>query len=403
MIDPDLAREWYATHKNGITLDQSLEEYNPYPDRIMDIYEVTERVTSGYAMATLNLGKMVRVIAGVRVESESNDYTGKFAPNIAGFFRYSADEVSDTSATYEASYVLPNFHVRFKPVDWWDLRLAATKTLSRPDFSMRLPNIIVRRTGGRIDRGRPDLNTTEAWNYDVISSFYTSKYGLFTVGGFYKRLDNIFYMLNDALILNAEMEAGLGLPQGYGSYVGLRLNEPINTNGTEVYGVEFDLQANLKFLPGFLGNFVLRGNYSIINSTTQIPRFRIEQDNSTFPPSQTPVWYESESKMEGQPSNFGNVALGYDQGGFSGRFSVFFQDDYLTSVTSTGLGDTFQKGYAKWDLALKQEIPKLKMEVMLNITNLSNFYEGTYWGFQGLDNGSATYDMLVDLAIRITL
>jgi outer membrane receptor protein involved in Fe transport len=269
---------------------------------------------------------------------------------------------------------------------------------------MRLPNIVVARTAGsRIDRGRPDLQNTEAWNYDVISSFYTSKYGLFTIGGFYKQLDNIFYTLNDVLILNGEMEAGLDLPQGYGSYVGLRLNEPINTSGTEVYGVEIDLQANLKFLPGFLGNFVLRGNYSIINSTTKIPRFKIEQDNSVFPPTQTPVWYESESRMEGQPSKFGNVALGYDQGGFSGRFSVFFQDDYLTRVTSSGLGDAFQKGYAKWDLALKQEIPKLKMAVMLNITNLSNFYEGTYLGFQGLDNGSITYDMLIDLAIRITL
>ena len=102
-------------------------------------------------------------------------------------------------------------------------------------------------------------------------------------------------------------------------------------------------------------------------------------------------------------SKFGNVALGYDQGGFSGRLSVFLRVIYLTIVSITGLSDTFQKGYAKWDIALKQEIPKLKMAVMLNITNLSNFYEGTYWGFQGLDNGSVTYDMLIDLAIRITL
>ena len=40
---------------------------------------------------------------------------------------------------------------------------------------------------------------------------------------------------------------------------------------------------------------------------------------------------------------------------------------------------------------------------MLNVTNLSNFYEGTYWGFKGLDNGSTLYDILVDLGIRVTL
>jgi hypothetical protein len=167
--------------------------------------------------------------------------------------------------------------------------------------------------------------------------------------------------------------------------------------------VEFDLQANLKFLPGFLGNFVLRGNYTWINSVTRIPRFRFDRDNTVFPPTQTPVWYETVERMEGQPSNFGNVTLGYDLRGFSGRFSVFFQDDYLTSVDVTGLTDRFQKNYAKWDLALKQAIPKINTEVMLNVTNLSNFYEGTFYKFRGLDQGSVWYDILVDLGVRITL
>ncbi len=404
-IDPDLAREWYDLRKNGVTNPTGgLEEYNPYPDQIMRIYDVTERITAGYAMATLDLGRMFRLIGGVRLEKEDNDYKTTFAPDIGGFYRYEADEIGDTSASYSATYVLPNFHLRFKPVNWWDLRLAATKSLSRPDFSMRLPSVIVRRTsGGAIDRGRPDLKTAESWNYDAIASFYTPKYGLFTVGGFYKRMDNIFYMLNNVRILNSEMEESLNLPTGYGSYVGLVLNEPINTSGTEVYGVELDLQANLKFLPGFLANFVLRGNFTWIKSTTRIPRFTFEEDNSVFPPTQTPLWYETVERMEGQPSNFGNVTLGYDLRGFSGRFSVFFQDDYLTSVNVNSLRDQYQKNYAKWDLALKQEIPKLKMDVMLNVTNLSNFYEGTYWGFRDLDNGSTWYDILVDLGVRITL
>ena len=403
MIDPDLAREWYELRKNGISLDGSLEEYNPYPDRISEIYGVTERVAAGYGMATINLGSMIRIIGGVRIENESNDYTAKYAPDLGGFFRFDVSEVSDTTETYSGTYVLPNFHLRFKPVDWWDLRLAATKTCHRPDFSMRLPSLVVRRTGGNIDRGRPDLKTAEAWNFDVISSFYKSQYGLFTVGAIYKKVDNIFYQLNGVRILNAAMEQTLGLPAGHGSYVGLSLDEPINTDGTKLYGLEFDLQANLKFLPGFLGNFVLRGNFSIIESVTRYPRFRIDQDNSVFPPRTTPVFYETEDRLEGQPSNFGNVALGYDQGGFSGRFSVFFQGDYLTSVSSTGLQDRFQKGYSKWDLALKQAIPKWKMEVLLNVTNLSNFYEGTYWGFRGLDDGSTTYDILVDLGVRLIL
>ena len=402
LIDPDLAREWYELRKNGRSQDGQLEEYFPYPDRLMRNYSVTERVMAGYAMATIDLGRMFRIIGGVRIEKEDNDYKSPWAPDIAGFLRYVPSDVGDTAASYSASYVLPNVHLKFKPVKWWDLRLAATKTLSRPDFSMRLPILIVRRTGGTIDRGHPDLKTTEAWNYDVISSFYTPKYGLFTVGGFYKKLDNIFYYLNNVRILNAAMEASLNLPTGYGSYNSLLLNEPINTSGTEVYGVEFDVQANLKFLPGFLGNFVLRGNFTMIQSKTMIPRFKIEQSGG-FPPTQTPVFYETEERLQGQPSNFGNVTLGYDLGGFSGRLSVFFQGDYLNSIAVIALEDQNQKGYAKWDLALKQAIPKLKTEIMLNVTNLSNFYEGTYWVYRNLDNGSTKYDMLIDFGVRVTL
>ncbi len=90
-IDPDLAREWYDLRKNGITNPTGgLEEYNPYPDRIMRIYDVTERVSSGYAMATMDLGRMFRLIAGVRLEKEDNDYETTFAPDIAGFYDYDA-------------------------------------------------------------------------------------------------------------------------------------------------------------------------------------------------------------------------------------------------------------------------------------------------------------------------
>ena len=404
MVDNNLAREWYETHKNGISPDGSLEEYMPYSSVLPQIYDVTEKISSTYTMATINLGDMFRVIGGVRIEKEDNNYTAKYAPDLGDYLTFDASKVGDTTATYTSTYILPNLHFRFKPVKWWDLRLAATKTLARPDFSMRLPTIVVNRAqGGVIDRGRSDLKTTEAWNYDVISSFYSNKYGLFTIGGFYKKLDNIFYRLNNVRIINSDMQSTLNLPKGFGSYVGLRLNEPINTSGTEVYGAEFDLQANLNFLPGFLSNLVLRGNFTMIKSSTKIPRFKIEQDKSVFPPKQTPLWYETEERLEGQPSNFGNLALGYDKGGFSGRLSVFFQGDYLTSISSSGLQDRYQKGYSKWDLALKQELAEGKMEIMINVTNLTNILEGTYWDFNDLDQGSSMYGTLVDLGVRIKL
>jgi hypothetical protein len=237
----------------------------------------------------------------------------------------------------------------------------------------------------------------------VIASFYKSEYGLFTVGGFYKKMDNVFYMLSDVSIFDADLASSFNLPQGYGSYVGFKMTEPRNSNNTTLKGLEFDLQANLKFLPGFLANFILRGNLSLIQSVTYVPRFTTVIDNSVFPPVSTPLFYDSEETLEGQPSKFGNVALGYDQGGFSGRLSVFFQGDYGESVSSNGLLDVMQKGYSKWDLSLKQSIKKYNMDIMLNITNISNMEEGSFNGHQDHDKGSSIYGMLIDLGLRITL
>jgi TonB-dependent receptor len=406
MVNSGLAREWYNTHKNAVNSDGSDYEYRAHPSGISENYSVREQVNSAYLMATTDFGKMLRVIAGVRIESENNSYTAVYAPEVYSMTLFTKEDIKDTTRTYHSTYILPSFHIRFKPVEWFDLRLAATKTLARPDFTMRLPTLVIGRGDvNTIYKGFTGLNNTEAWNFDAIASFYKSKYGLFTAGAFYKKLDNVFYTLNDVVISNNDMVKNYELPTGpgIGSYKGMRLTSPVNTNNTTVKGLEFDLQANLTFLPGFLRYLVLRGNYSVIKSITYIPRFRIDLDKSKIPYVKTPVFYETEETLEGQPSNFGNIALGYDRGGFSARLSVFFQGDYIASVSSNEKLDVMQKGYQKWDLALKQEIKKFNAELMLNISNISNMQEGTYYRYLNMDRGGSISGMLIDAGIRINL
>ncbi len=43
---------------------------------------------------------------------------------------------------------------------------------------------------------------------------------------------------------------------------------------------------------------------------------------------------ETKQKLEGQPEFFGNLAVGYDIGGFSGRVSVFYQGEYNRSYSA---------------------------------------------------------------------
>lgn len=416
LLDRALAREWYETRQNAVNSSGDTHEYRLTYDGTNKNYDLQERIAAAYAMSTLNIGEKMKLIAGVRIEQDNNDYTAKFAPNVSGRNTYDPSLVSDTTSTYKATYVLPNFHVKYKPVAWFDLRLAATKTLARPNFTMRLPTQVIDRQKDKISQGNTALRSTEAWNYDVIASFYESKYGLFTVGAFYKQLDNVFYNLGGVNIVNEEMAESYNLPvsddYGYDSYIGYTISSPINTMNTEVKGIEFDLQANLKFLPGFLGNFILRGNYSFIESVTYVPRFVMEEDNSVFPPKRTPKFYETKQSLEGQPSSFGNIVLGYSEGGFSARFSFFHQGEFLTSMSSDIDADYSELAYNKLDFSVKQKVEKWKTEFILNINNIGDLnQQGTYYNNMGFDQynpnglvrGYNTYGTTIDFGVRINL
>ena len=103
---------------------------------------------------------------------------------------------------------------------------------------------------------------------------------------------------------------------------------------TKVWGLEFEHQINFHFLPGYLKGLVLSYNFAVVRSETYV--FAAKLDSVLYDPPGPigPTWRyfntlaEVKTKLEGQPEFFGNISLGYDIGGFSGRISVFHQAEY---------------------------------------------------------------------------
>jgi TonB-dependent receptor len=402
LIDEQLVREWYNMNKNGVNAARVNYEYVYELACNRDKYTVEEMVNAGYLMTKLNFGQLVTVIAGVRYEEENNKYKAKFAPNINGFLESQFCNIIDTTATFISHQWLPNLHLRFKPLQWWDMRLAATKTLSRPDYQMRLPALVVSYHDQEIEQRNPNLKTAQAWNYDANMSFYSTKYGLLTVAGFYKEIQDIFYWLNDITILNTSQADSLGLPRKYGPYRGFVMDKPVNTDDTRVWGYEIDLQTHLGFLPGLLKNIIINANYSRIWSETYYPRFTLVTVPGKFPPTSVPKYYFTKRELYGQVDYVGNVAVGYDLGGFSGRLSVYFQGPFLEGISTFDYLDVYRKSYSRWDLVLKQQITD-KIAVFMNVNNLTNIIEGNYYDFKHLDQGGVRTGVIGDLGVRLTL
>jgi TonB-dependent receptor len=298
-----------------------------------------------------------------------------------------------------------------------NLRLAAYRSLARPDFNNRLAKFLaVKANRSDLTLGNPSLKAAKAWNYEVNTSFFGNDIGLVSVSAFYKDIKDMYHLFNQVKSKGSQLYKSLGLQWRFpvdSSFV-YYLTFPYNsTRPTKVWGLEFEHQANLNFLPGFLRNFVLNYNFSFIRSETY-QTFYIERKDSflVIDPEFGNYWqkydtvdvFDGKTRLENQPEFFANVALGYDVGGFSGRVSLFHQGEYTRTFTARSRGDRIVASYSRLDLSLKQKVTD-NISLLLNLNNLTNteeptsdMYLETGWD---LPRTSQKYGLSGELGVRI--
>ncbi|UCF64706.1 MAG: TonB-dependent receptor, partial [bacterium] len=415
LLNEDALRLWWELNQSGVTnLQGGGLEYRVNQEPEASYFEVDERVSAGYVMNTFNFGRRLSLIAGIRVEIEDNDYVSKLFIDDVGY-PVPSGFIRDTTAAHNETVWLPNVHLTYRPTGFMSVRLAAYKALARPDFNNRLNVFIATKSGvftgsdgNGLYVGNPDLKAAEAWNFEINSSFYDGYYGLFSVSAFYKDIKNMFHLI-DGLDLDLDFALdSLGIDYVNPYAAAYALTYPYNsTKPTKVWGFETELQTNLRFLPGFLKNFVLNGNMSIIRSETYIMQnLIIEIPRPPFPPGIERRLIETKQKLENQPNFFGNLALGYDYKGFSARISVFHQGEYNTSFSRQSRTDGVQDSFTRWDFAVRQRINR-NFSVFLNVNNILNAYEGGSVVDRILDRSFITsrqsYGVTGDLGVRIDL
>lgn len=398
LIDKDRLRQWYELNRYGVDVTRNQFEVWTNPLIRFDDYDITERVGAGYVMNTLNLGQKVTVIGGLRIEKEDNDYLATFMTQSVGGFPVPSNTIRDTTSAAAQTVLLPNVNIAVSPLSFMKVRVAAYKALSRPDFNMRLDRYIAGRPAEvgsqpQVYVGNPNLKTARAWNYELNTSFFSNTIGLISLSAYYKEIDDMYHMLNNfntTAVRDAQGVLQDTLMQRFGikwaSQMGTtpyNLTLPYNSpKPTKVWGFELEHQINFRFLPGLLKNFVLSYNASIVRSETVTWASRTD---SVFydPPGPIPPTYrkfnvlvESKQKLEGMPEFFGNVALGYDFGRFSGRVSVFHQAEHNVSYGAGGLSDEVTMAFTRVDLTVKQGITD-NLALFMNISNATNLEDGS--------------------------
>jgi TonB-dependent receptor len=375
--------------------------YVVYPLMDASDYYAGEEVTAGFLMAELNFADRLHLLGGIRFEETKNHYESIF-----GTPRVDEDGnvinqtgLVDTVGSRVHDQWLPMFHFKFNLTRWADIRFAATKSLSRPNFFSLVPWERINPGEGIAERGEPNLKQMTAWNYDVILSFY-EKFGLFTIGAFYKDIDNIDYTLTSRVF---DRDSPIN---------GLNLTRPVNADRTStILGFEIDLQSNFRFLPSPLDGIVISANYTHLKSETFYPISLIET-LPVFPWTSTVKDTIRSGRMPGQVDDLLNLSIGYEKKGFSARISLIYQGPSLFTSGETDAGSLAQSvgiipeldqivgASSRWDLSVKQKITK-NFEVYLNINNLTNTKETSYLAgsFNILPTSVFVYGLTADIGI----
>lgn len=427
LIIRDRLRLWQSLNQYGVNSSGSYlpnaQEVWENPLIKYDDYNITERVSAGFLMNTLNVGQLLTIITGLRVEKENNDYTSSYMLGSVGGFPVDPGRIRDTTSNSNQSILLPNVNLSFKPFEFVNLRIAAYKALARPDFNMRLDRYIAGRPAEASSQpqvyvGNIGLKTAQAWNFEINTSFFGNEFGLISFSAYYKEIKDMFHMLNNfntaAVRVNGVLQDtliqyfGIKWPSNMGT-TPYNLTLPYNSpKPTKVWGFEFEHQMNFHFLPGILKNIVLSYNASIVRSETIIYGSQTISyiDSSGLIPLRKSrnILIERKQKLEGMPEFFGNISLGYDYEGFSARFSLFHKGQHNISFSASGSADQVTKPFTRLDIALKQKVTDY-LSLFLNLNNVTNVEDGNditrrQYGYTLFDK-SEKYGLTMDFGASV--
>jgi TonB-dependent receptor len=294
---------------------------------LINDYDVRERITSLYAMATLKFGDLT-VIPGVRMERTVDDTSAKV---ITAASTTTQDYNSFGHKAY--TYFFPGINVKFEPVHNLVIRAAATTSLARPNYPDLAPYVSIDLTttpNPTITEGNPQLTPYKAVNLDATLEYYVGRDGTFSVGAFYKDISNPIYT-QQSTVANGTF--------GGQTFALASVNQPVNATRAIIKGIEFNAQYQFTFLPGPLSGFGVSANYTIVGGHgTGLPNR----------PGEFPLFFQS--------NNVGSVQLTYEKYGISARVAYSYRSKYLDLIGTDTTTDQYTDSNGQIDARIGYDI-----------------------------------------------
>ena len=295
-----------------------------------DNYEGDQEVLAAYGMLDVELFPRLRLVGGVRVERATQ--------NVQPLDRFTTTNQPLPPARAEQTDVLPGVNLTWSATDAMKVRLAASRTLARPQFRELAPFQFTDYAGGFLTIGNPALERSRITNYDARWEWYPGLGSLVAVSGFYKRFES---PIENAVLASTEL-----------------LQTWVNADHAVNYGAELEVRASLAPIAAALRHVEVNGNLMLVESEV------VTGDSlSVFLPFgaglSTLAMTGRDRPLQGQSPFVLNLGLSYDHPGQGTTLSVLYNHfgRRIDAVSGGSLPDMYEEGRGTLDLVLEQSFP----------------------------------------------
>jgi TonB-dependent receptor len=228
---------------------------------------------------------------------------------------------------------LPSVNLTLAVTDQVNLRLGASRTLSRPDLNELSSMPSIEYIGGYQVAGNPSLRRARIDNYDLRAEAFPGLSEVLAAGVFYKYLREPIEQVIQG-----------GSPN---------LLIPRNSASGHDAGVEFEARTALRRLWRRLGGLTLNANTTLISSNVRLAPRATELGSNEHP-------------LQGQASYVVNAALGYASPGghLDAMIMLGIVGRRLTQLAEGPLGDIYEQPSGSLDITLMlAPLPRLGMRL----------------------------------------
>ncbi len=316
-----------------------------------DNYDAAEDVTAAYAKLEAQLLPSVEVMAGVRMESTTQEVTPRdlFPSGLAAIPGANLDDVD----------WLPAVNLTFRLSEQINIRLGASQTLARPQLRELAPFAFADYAGGFLTVGNPELRRSLIRNFDARWEWFSSAGALIAASGFYKAFTN---PIEVAVLPSSEL-----------------LKTWVNGGDATNYGFELELRSDLGFITSALIALSVNANLTVVESEVTTPesiRVYIPGEGGT----DLAVAPKTRA-IQGQSPYVFNTGLTYASPGSPWLATVFFNrfGRRIHAVGGQATPDIFEEPRSQLDLVLERTLfngTKVKLSASRLVGNEVTFTQG---------------------------